>query len=96
MSGSRPPASTAVPARCASSEAPPALRARAVIEAALWAASACSGDSPSWWATAVEASAPAMAAGWASEIRSKVTISGSADARDRRGSGADSPSTRWE
>ncbi len=66
--------------------------------AALCAASACSGDSPSWWATAVEDSAPAMAAGCASEIRSKVTISGSAATpRDSAvGSGAASPSMRWE
>ncbi len=51
--------------------------ASAVIDAALWAASAVSADSPSWWATAVSESAPAIAAGCASEIRSKVTISGS-------------------
>ena len=34
-SGSRPPASTAVPARCASSDAWPAVSASAVIDAAL-------------------------------------------------------------
>ena len=59
----------------------------------MWAAAACAADSPSWWATASAARAPAIAAGCASETRSKVTISGSVDAE---GSGADSASTSRE
>ena len=58
--------------------------------AALWAARAAACDSPSWCATAVSDSAPAMAAGCASLIRSKVTISGSTRSS---GSGACSAST---
>ena len=45
--------------------------------AALWAATAEACDSPSWWAIAVSESAPAIDAGWAGLIRSKVTIRGS-------------------
>ena len=89
-SGSSPPASTAVPARCASRLALPAVRARAVMDAAVCAARACSVDSPSWWATACSRRAPAIDAGCASLTRSKVTISGSATPS---GSGADSSST---
>ncbi len=96
VSGSSPPASTAVPARCASRLAWPADRAIDVIDAAercaRTRAASCS-LSPSWWATFCSRRVPSRLAGWASLIRSNVTSSGSATPAGR---GADSPSTRWE
>ena len=63
---------------------------RAGEVAAVWAATADACDSPSWWAIAVSERAPAIDAGCASLIRSKVTISGSTRSSGR---GACSAST---
>ena len=80
-------------AKLLANDALPAESASRVSWAAEWAAWSCATEAPSWWAIASSARAPAMAAGWASEMWSKVTISGSARSF---GSGASSPSTRWE